>query len=180
MRNRADITAEMERIGQEAGYFAVDGKNIDAVAACIRDNKGCIIGVEGDNAGWQDLLNPVPPKNAEWGHALYCFGFHMHNGKKCIIAKSSWCDTGILEHHLTQDYFESGNTFDGWTLIPKERLPMYQRYVVFHKPSGREGVLVVGQTGFADPIVWADSQDHLAQLKVLFQIAADAPVITLP
>jgi hypothetical protein len=180
MRKRSDITRAEEIDGLEAGYYAVNGKNIDAVAAAIRDFEGCVIGVQGDNAGWADLLNPKPPVNAEWGHALYAFGFHMHNGVKCIICKSSWCSTGITEHHIKQNYFESGNTFDGWTLIPKEQLPMYQRFKVFHKASGREGVLVVGETGFADAILWAKSQAMLVDLMAQYEVPSNAPTITLP
>jgi hypothetical protein len=66
------------------------------------------IGVQGDNTGWADRLNPKPPVNDDWSHALYCMGFHMHNGVKCIICKSSWCRTGITEHHIKQAFFDSG------------------------------------------------------------------------
>lgn len=104
----------------EANYYAINGKSIDVIAMAIRDNKGCVIGIEGDNAGWHDMTNPVPPKNYEWGHALYMYGFHMHDGKKCAIAKSSWCNTGVKQHHIKEDYFLSGYTFDGWVVIRKE------------------------------------------------------------
>jgi hypothetical protein len=180
MRDRHDITAAMEKIGVEANYYAVNGTNIDVVAAAIRDYKGCIIGVEGDNAGWHDLVNPQPPKDAEWGHALYCMGYHTHNGQKCIIAKSSWCDTGIKQHHIKQNYFESGNTFDGWTLIPKEQQPMFSHYIIFDEATGRQGILVLDQNGFTDAILWAKSQAMLADLKVQYEVPANAPVITLP
>jgi hypothetical protein len=60
--------------------------------------------------------SPFREINYQWSHALYCFGSHTHNGQKYIIAKSSWCTTGITEHHIKQHYdFETGNTFDGWT-----------------------------------------------------------------
>lgn len=180
MRVRTGITADMERIGLEASYFTVNAKSPDAVAQAIRDTGGCIIGIQGDNAGWHDLANPKPPVNFEWGHALYCFGFHMHDGVKCIIAKSSWGTNGnTTVHHVKQNYFDSGNTFDGWTLIPKEQLPMYNRYRVFHQATGRQGVLVVGQTGFSDSIVWAKNQAMLNQLMADFEVPTDAPVITL-
>jgi hypothetical protein len=64
----------------------------------------------------------------------------MHGGEKCIVAKSSSCAAGITDAPHQSHYFESGNTFDGWTLIPKERLPMYDRENVFHKATGRESV----------------------------------------
>lgn len=184
MRDSTGATADLERIGQEANYFSIDGKNIDAVAAAVLNYKGCVFGLYGTNAGWADLANPRPPRDGDpgtiWGHALYCVGFHMHNGQKCIIAKSSWCNTGVLEHHIKEDYFQTGNTFDAWTLIPKELQPMYFRFLVFDANSGRLGVLVVGQTGFSDAILWADSQTHLTQLKALYQVPANALTITIP
>ena len=179
MRKRDDITREEEADGIEEGSYTVNAKSPDSIAQAIREAKGCIFGVQGDNAGWKDLLNPKPPVNAEWGHAIYAFGFHMHGGQKCIICKSSWCGTGIKEHHIKQNYFDSANTFDGWALIPKEIIPMYQRYKVFQPATGRQGVLVVGETGFADPIVWAKNEAMLADLMKQFEVPANAPTITL-
>jgi hypothetical protein len=86
-----------------------------------------VFGVFGDNAGWSDLTNPEPPRReAEWGHALYAMGYHLHNGRKCIIAKSSWCGAqpGHREHHIRDNYFSAGRVFNAWVLIPKERLQM--------------------------------------------------------
>lgn len=180
MRDKTGITAEMERIGLEASYFAVNAKSPDAIAMAIRDTGGCIIGIQGDNVGWHDLANPKPPVNPDWGHALYCFGFHLHAGMKCIIAKSSWGTNGnTTVHHIKQNYFDSGNTFDGWTLIPKEQLPMYSHYRVFHQATGRQGVLVVGQTGFSDAIIWAKNAAMLTELMAEFEVPADAPTVTL-
>jgi hypothetical protein len=179
MRKRDDITRSEEADGLEAGYYFVNAKSPDAIAQAIRDAGGCIFGVLGDNPGWSDLLNPTPPVSWDWGHALYAFGFHMHGGQKCIIAKSSWCRTGIKEHHIKQNYFDSANTFDGWTLIPKERLPMNNRYIVFHPPTGRLGVLVVDQAGFTDAIVWAKSEAMLTELKKQFDVPTNASTITL-
>lgn len=122
MRSRANETSDLERVGLEANYYAINAKDIYAVAQAIRDEGGCIFGVQGDNKGWADIANPTPPVMAEWGHALYGFGYHEHDGKQCIIAKSSWGDTGnTTVHHIKVDYFTSGNTFDGWVLIPKEQ-----------------------------------------------------------
>lgn len=182
MRNRADITAEMELIGQSLGGFMVDNKSIDGIADAIEKNKGVVFGLQGNNAGWRDLANPRPPgpgETIEWGHAIKGFGYHLHNGQKCILAKSSWCNTGVTIHHIKQNYFESGLTFNGWTLIPKEQLPMYNRYVVFHKPTGRKGVLVVGQTGFSDSIIWAKSEAMFIQLCQQFEVNPSGPVVTL-
>lgn len=63
---------------------------------------------------------------------------------------------------------------------PKGKPPIYNRYIVFHQPTGRQGVFVVGQTGFTDSIVWAKSEAHLAAQKVQYEVPADPPAITLP
>ena len=54
---------------------------------------------------------------------------------------------------------------------------MYDRYKVFHKATGGEGVLVVGQTGFSDSIVWAKNQAMLNQFMADFELPADAPTM---
>lgn len=118
-------TLAQEASHAELNYFSV-GQSIDSIAQTIRDFKGAVFGVNGTNEGWADMANPRPPKPGEvlWGHALYAFGFHLHNGKKCIIAKSSYCKI-VPEHHFQEEYFTSGNTYNGWTLIPKaqQKLP---------------------------------------------------------
>jgi hypothetical protein len=121
MRDKTGITPEKEESDKELSSFVISGGGIDGVAAAVRDYKGVVFGVEGTNAGWQDLLNPRPPYYGEggiWGHALYALGFHKHDGQKCIIAKSSWCNS-VSEHHIKQNYFDSGHVFNAWTLIPK-------------------------------------------------------------
>jgi hypothetical protein len=123
MRNRSDITAEEEASDIEAGYFLVTDSSIEGIAQAVRDYQGCIFGVHGNDAGWADLTNPLPPASTsqiEWGHALYAFGYHLHDGVKCIIAKSSWCKPTHHEHHIKQPYFLTGMTFNGWAVVPKE------------------------------------------------------------
>lgn len=96
-------------------------QTIDGVAIGAELYKGVVFGVVGSNEGWKDKLNPRPPMIGEkqWGHALYVFGAHRHNGSKCIIAKSSWSATN--EHHIKQDYFQALNmTFNAWFLVPKK------------------------------------------------------------
>jgi len=125
MRDKTGITLEKEASDKELNYFVIPGGNngIDLVAGAIQAYKGVVFGVQGTNAGWQDLENPRPPSYGEsggWGHALYAMGFHLHDGQKCIIAKPSWCNVmGDKKHHIKQNYFDSGNTFNAWTLIPK-------------------------------------------------------------
>jgi hypothetical protein len=100
----------------------------------------------------------------------------MHGGQKCIICKSSWCGTGITEHHIKQNYFDSGNTFDGWTLIPKEQLPMTRRYIV--NDHGTLGVMVLVDGSFDRVAHMAKSEAMFANLKKDYDVPDNAPVIT--
>lgn len=127
MRDKSGVIAEKEADDQELNSFVINN-DIDSLAQAILAYKGAVFGVTGSNPGWADLTNPRPPKAGEtlWGHAIYAVDFHIHSdGQKCIIACTSWPSAGITEHHIRQDYFKSGNTFSGWTLIPKaaQKLP---------------------------------------------------------
>lgn len=124
MRDKTGLKDEYRTSDMAANYFVVPTNSIDAVAQTIRDFKGCLYGLNGDNKGWADLTNPKPPTKVEWGHAIYGFGYHMHDGMKCIISKSSWCQGSHHEHHIKENYFNSGNVFNAWTLIPKEQQVM--------------------------------------------------------
>jgi len=172
---------------RELDSFSV-AMDIDHWAAAIKAYKGIVGGLEGRDEDWTDLANPnPPPKNliSAWGHCLYFFAYHMHENPdgtktKCVIAKSSWGDAGnTTVHHIKQNYFDSGFMFNAWTLIPRNTSMQYDHYKIFHKATGREGVLVVGQTGFSDAIIWAKDAPMLAQLMADFEIPADAPTITL-
>lgn len=182
MRVRDDINPSLALDGQERSYYSVNAKSPDALAQAIIETGGVIFGVQGSNAGWADMMNPRPPKYGEsvWGHAIMAFGFHLHDGQKCIIAKSSWCRTGVKEHHIKQNYFDSGDTFDGWCLIPKETISMVKRYIV--NKHGKLGVCVSvdGEGVFSDVIYWAKSEQHLQQLKAMYEVPANAPVINYP
>lgn len=118
MRVRSTTPDNMGNL--EASYFAVNPISIDTVAQAVRDHKGCIFGVNIDWDTWTDPTNPTPPKKNDGGHALYAMGYHTHDNQKCIIAKSSWCDQYHHEHHIKQDYFQSGNVFNPWCVVPKE------------------------------------------------------------
>jgi len=153
MRNQTGFDPNKEQIHREKDSWIVPN-DIDSVAAYIRDYKGVVGGVVGSNPGWQDLVNPRPPASGEttWGHCLYFFGYHMHNGLKCVIAKSSWGTAGgTTVHHIKENYFASGNTFNPWTLIPKG--PETMKLV----DDGGTVYLVgdLGKIGFADPAALA-------------------------
>lgn len=149
MRDKTGVNDQVEASHKEMFYFYLPS-DIEWVAASVRDYKGAVIGVTGSNPGWADMENPRPPKFGEkvWGHALYAEGYHLHDGVKCIICKSSWCDV-VTEHHIKQNYFASGNTFDNITMMPKGTIKM----LVFFQVIGSSTVwlLADGQwVGFSD------------------------------
>lgn len=140
MRDAKGTKQEYRDDDKELSFFVLPG-DIDSVASAIQNYKGVVFGVTGSNPGWQDLANPRPPLpgEAQWGHALYAYGYHLHGGQKCIIAKSSWCNSGITEHHIKENYFKAGMTFNPWTLIPKEQIMFKVKKV---KINGAYGVLI--------------------------------------
>lgn len=117
MRDKTGLNDKQAADDRELDSFVLPN-TIDSCAQAVRDYKGCVFGVTGTNEGWKDLANPRPPQTGEttWGHALYLYGFHLHDNEKCVIARSSWDGT---DHHIRENYFTSGNTFNPWTLIPR-------------------------------------------------------------
>lgn len=146
MRVKSDKPDSAGMDDLESGYFSVPN-NIDYIAQAVRDHKGCIFGVTGNWDTWKDLTNPEPPSSntVNWQHAIYAFGYHMHNGQKCIIAKSSWCFTGHHEHHIKENYFKAGMTFSAWAVVPKEQFMTNSLLV-------KRG----GEFGFYDPATSPD------------------------
>jgi hypothetical protein len=138
MRDKSGINQMYRDDDKELNYFIIQDGSIDGVALAVTQYKGVVFGLNGTNPGWTDLLNPRPPKPGEvqWGHALYAMGYHLHNGVKCIIAKSSWCRS-VREHHIKENYFTSGNTFNAWTLIPKDQQMNSQiKIAIIHGEAG--------------------------------------------
>lgn len=145
MRDSSGTKQEYREDDKELNFFSLPS-DIDTVASALRAYSGVVFGVTGTNPGWSDLLNPRPPQGGEtqWGHALYAMGYHLHSGQKCVIAKSSWCDS-VSEHHIKENYFLSGFTFNPWTLIPKDQ-NMNQTKVVL----GKDGKTVYKATPIAE------------------------------
>lgn len=160
MRDKTGLNPNQEAENQELSSFYLPN-DIDATAAAILAYKGVVLGVTGSNPGWQDLVNPRPPVAGEttWGHALYAVDFHIHSdGQKCIICATSWPNAGIKEHHIRANYFESGNTFNPWTLIPKEQQMNF--YIV---SKGNTFGLAI-ESPLTTEILWAKDE---ATLKAL-------------
>lgn len=137
MIDRTGLDPNKSKVYQELNSFVVSN-DIDSIAAAIKNYNGVVFGVNGSNPGWQDLANPRPPLVGEtlWGHCLYLFGYHLYDGQKCVVAKSSWGNSGnTTVHHIKENYFTSGNTFNAWTLIPKGQQMSNQAKVVKSKKT---------------------------------------------
>jgi hypothetical protein len=163
MRDKTGVNPQVEASDKELNYFVIANGSIDGVAAAVEMYQGVVFGVTGSNPGWQDLMNPRPPISGEttWGHALYAMGHHMHDGQKCIIAKSSWCNS-VKEHHIKENYFKAGKTFNAWTLIPKEQ--QMNPNVTIYK-NGAEYILgqrATTEQGLAQLLVSAGCPDLIA------------------
>lgn len=176
MRSKVGLDPNLALKERELSYYAASS-TMDSIAQAVRNFKGCTVGLLGTNAGWSDLTNPKPPPSpgpgAEWGHDLYVFGYHMHDGQKCIIAKSSWCQAGHHEHHIKQNYEPFLSSV--WILVPKKHM---NRYVV--NKGGKLGILVSEDNSFSDVVLWAKSEAMLAELKRQYEIPDNAPTITYP
>lgn len=97
------------KASQAISYYYVDNK-IDLVAQAIRNNKGALLGVVGDNNGTWRSEFPKPPKRHEWQHAVYAGKARIMNGKKWIGILNSWGKECGREgwQWIGEDYF---NTF---------------------------------------------------------------------
>lgn len=153
MEDKTGVNATVEADYKELASFVVP-MDINSWAAGIQVYNGIVGGLEGTNAGWQNMANPRPPQDGDpgqiWGHALYFFGYHTHDGQKCVVAKSSWGNAGnTTVHHIKNNYFVSGHMFNAWTLIPKGDI----RMLIFFQVKGSTTIwsLMDGEwVGFAD------------------------------
>lgn len=167
MRDKTGIAASKEANYRALNGFYVGG-DIDSVASAIVAYGALLLGLDGTNAGWHNIVVPEPPTPAEqntvgdvWGHFLCAEGFHMHQNadgteEKCIITSTSWSSDGITEHHIRQRYFNAQAVFNPWTLIASGNKPMYKKVV---KQDGKTfGVLI--ETPNGDQIIYATSEDQ--------------------
>ena len=159
MRDSTGTKQEYRDDDKEANYFVVKQNSIDGVAQAVRDYQGAIFGVYGTNKGWADKDHPTPPNSLSdsglWSHAIYAYGYHLDGGQKCIIAKSSWCSGTHKRHHIKENYFIKGMTFNAWCVIPKEEQFMTNSILV------KRGT----EYGFYDPATSADGLITMMRIR---------------
>lgn len=157
MRDKTGVTPEKEQDDKARNGFVIDARDVETVGRAISAYEGVVLGIYGTNEGWQDIANPRPPKPGEtiWGHMIYAFDWHMHNGQKCIICASNWPQAD--EHHIKENYFLSGYTFNPWTLIPQEQY-MFKNLKVKIITNSGESYGVYTQTPNTDLVTKAEDE----------------------
>jgi hypothetical protein len=113
--------------------------NINTIASLLEQYKGIAIGVDGSDAGWQNMTDPVYNGQTEWGHALYVYDRVVRNGHNALKAKSSWCNE-VKNHYINDQYFNAGGVFEGLAFTAKE-ISM-NTYVQTMNYNGTVGVFV--------------------------------------
>lgn len=94
--------------------------DIDEIAAAIRDNHGCVLGVGGQNNGTWLSVFPAIPSKISWRHWVYAGKVKMIDGKKHIGFANSWGeDVGDKGWQwISEDYFTTPEAvFSVWTLM---------------------------------------------------------------
>jgi hypothetical protein len=116
-------TRQDAKLSMALSYANVDSI-IDQVAQAIRDNKGVVLGVRGQNNGTWVSPYPVPPTSFEWGHWVYAGKAKMINGVKHIGFLNSWgIGVGDLGWQwLSEDWFKTNiggalAIFSVWTQV---------------------------------------------------------------
>lgn len=108
-------------------YAKVKVNTIDEVAKALRDNRGVILGVWGQDNGTWRTDNPKPPVKNEWAHWVFGVEAGMYKGKKGIRFINSWGNlTGDNGYQwLTEEYFPKG-MFLVWTMTDKYEIPKHE------------------------------------------------------
>lgn len=120
-------------------------QDIDGIAWAIKNYKGCIGGVNGNNRDWSNMLEPKPPQagTVEWAHALYFYDNLVTSNQKALKAMSSWFNSAP-HHIIKENYFLSGNTFSFWVMEVKEGLMNEFTDVINNK--GKVGIVIYADT----------------------------------
>lgn len=133
MQRKQDITEiAVKNAGIDKAFAYADvAINIESVAQAIRDTKGVIIGIAGQNNGTWRTKFPKPPTTENpddvWRHWVYAGKAKIINGKKYIGFINSWGeDTGDDGWQwIGEDYFKSvfggvyksQGIFNVWTMV---------------------------------------------------------------
>lgn len=125
--NKANITPEAfkDALTNKSKSYLSASPNIDSVAQAIRDNKGAVLFVCGENNGtWTSSL-PRPPKQTSdlWAHWLFAGKAKLINGKKHIGVLNSWGNVGDKGWQwLPEEYFNYPLIRECWVMTYDDQL----------------------------------------------------------
>jgi hypothetical protein len=169
-QTEANMIVKVNLPGQKRRVFkvkrwSVPYNDINAVAIAMKQWKGIVIGVNGDNPDWISGTDPKPPGQghpAAWGHALYCYD-NKQLDQKALVASSSWCNW-VKYHNIRENYFSTSNVFSPIAMEVQELHMDEQILVINYK--GKVGLAFFG--GLTGNILFATSIDHLKELGNIY------------
>jgi len=132
MRDRSQdtISADLSAAKVKPLGYAFVNPNIDSYAQAIRDNRGAIMQIDGQNNGtWLSVYPKPPVGNSDWSHFMFCGRAKLIDGKKYIGVHNSWGDA-VGEagwQWIGEDYFNSGDVLQGGVVFAKENPLIVQK-----------------------------------------------------
>lgn len=124
LTRKSDITDKMRENAKLSisNSYARPGNDIESIAMAIRDHKGVIFLIAGQNNGTWLSAFPKPPVVEQWRHWVYVGKAKIINEKKHIGFINSWGDK-IGEkgwQWVTEDYFSGTKIRDAWTHVLRD------------------------------------------------------------
>lgn len=158
---KVDVPGQKRRVFKVRRWI-VPYNDINAVATAMKNWKGIVIGVNGNNDDWHDGNNPKPPKQVAWSHALYCHDNKMLD-QKTLLADSSWCNW-VKYHNIREDYFKTSNVFSPIAMEVQELHMDEQILVINYK--GKVGLAFFG--GLTGNMLFATNMENLKRLGEVY------------
>ncbi len=95
MQRKTDITDTARlhaKLDKALSYANVLNREVEDIATAIRDNHGCIFGINGSQNGTWRSAFPLPPAtfNNTWAHWVYVGKCKLINGKRYFGLINSW------------------------------------------------------------------------------------------
>lgn len=124
MQRVSDITEEAykQALTDKGLSYTNVNVNIDDIAVAIRENKGCIVGITGENNGTWLSKFPSPPDVIDrnsWNHWIYVGKALIIDGKKYIGFINSWGDECGEKgwQYISEDYVKYPSVWSVWTMV---------------------------------------------------------------
>ena len=125
MEDTSWITPDVVAMANNLKAFSIASvpTDIESWACAMRDFYGIVFGVEGENDGSWNTLQPKPPTNPDWGHCLFGGKALMINKIKDVLTPNSWGDRFQGQWQgIDESWFKTTNLFQAWTLIEKKSM----------------------------------------------------------